>query len=321
MVRAVLAAAVLAFLLLIREILGIAGLGLALAAAVAPALRWLDRHAIPRWVGAVSVLLLVLALLGFTLAALIPPVVSELRQLETNLPHLLGQLRVLLIALHIPVPDALTADIAAPFGTALAGLAHPILTGFGVIGRSVGTVAVILVIASYFALTREGLTVIFSPFLPDRALPFFGRLERRIEERLGRWLRGQLTISLLTAAVSFVVFSLLHVPYALLLALLGGVTMFIPVASFFLSGIPTVLVAGTVGTGAAVATGVFLVLMHQAIANALVPRLMGSAVQLDPIVVLVVMLSGAGLGGVVGLLLAVPVAAAVSVAIEQVRDR
>lgn len=308
-------------LIYLRDIVAEVLFALVLTAGLTPGLRALDRQGIPRAVGAVVVLLLLVVFVVAVVAAVVPPLVHQLQKLDTDLPHILERVRTIANAFSIPLPEAFGSSVnlsLQQLTVSLENVVRSLATGATAFGHALVTVAVVLVLTLYLSLSRDGIRGLYRPFVPEGALPFVARVEHTIERRLGRWVRGQLLVSLLAAIATYVALLLLHVPYAILLAVIGGVTMVIPVASALLSGIPTVLAAATVGTGTAIATSIFLLLLHQIIANAVVPRVIGDAVRFNPMVVLAVMLAGAALSGVVGLLLAVPLAAAVAAAAAEI---
>ena len=107
----------------------------------------------------------------------------------------------------------------------------------------------------------------------------------------------------------FVALSLLHVPAALLLALLAGVCDFVPVLGFVVSSVPAILLALTVSTGTAIATAAVYLGYHLAENYAIGPLVYGGQLRLSNLAVLLAFAVGAELGGVVGALLALPVAA------------
>lgn len=323
LVRVLFGALLLVFLVAIRDVLGILALALALTAAVTPALRWLDREGIPRPVGVVVVLLLLISIVSGIVAVTVPPLTAQLRQLDTDLPTLLRRFRTVLGALGVALP--------AGFGSGLEGSVESLsawvhsfgrdvaaaLAGFG---RSLVSILAVLVITVYFSLAKDGIRGLYRPFLAAETLPFAARLENRIERRLGRWLRGQLLVSLGVVLVGYVGFLVLGLRYPLVLALVGGLSAFVPAISVVLAGIPAVLAAGSVSPGIALATAGFVVLLHQTATAIVLPRVVGSSVHLNPGVVLALLLAGAALSGVVGLLLAIPVAAAAAATIQTIRE-
>lgn len=134
-----------------------------------------------------------------------------------------------------------------------------------------------------------------------------------IEKTLGSYVRGQAILIATVGGFSFVVLLLLGVPYPLPLAVIAALMEVIPFVGPILGAIPAVLVALTVSpvTGLLVA-GLYTV-FQQFESNILVPKVMEKSVGLNPLLVIIALVSGGALNGVVGALLAIPVAGALQV--------
>ena len=126
---------------------------------------------------------------------------------------------------------------------------------------------------------------------------------------VGGYVRGQALTSLLTGTFTFGVLVLLRVPNALALAVFVAFADLIPLAGSFLAR----------GPGVALAVFVALFLYQQLESHVLIPRVYGQVLRLSPLAVLLALLAGAQLLGIVGALLALPVAAGLRVLVEQLR--
>ena len=143
------------------------------------------------------------------------------------------------------------------------------------------------------------------------------RLFDRVKQRLGLWLRGQLLLGAVVAVLSYVGLLLLHVKFALVLALLAGVTELIPVIGPFIGAVPAVLVAASDHALLGLWVALLYVGIQQLENHLLVPRIMAEATGLNPIAVIVAILAAAKLAGIVGVLLAVPAAIIVKVLVDE----
>jgi predicted PurR-regulated permease PerM len=314
----------LLLLLLLRDILGLVLLAVVLTASITPLLRWFDGEGIPRGLGVAAVLLLLTAVFAVLLVVLLPPLLHQIGLLDVGLPQILDQVRVGLRAVGITVPIDFGSSVSGSVEALRRGaqsLGSVLVSGIVTVTNILVAIVIVVTLTVYFSMSKDGLKGLFTAFAPASLRPFLETLEHRVVDHLGHWFRGQLLLSLIAGVVSYIGLLLLHVPYALLLALIGAFTVFIPVASVILTGVPTVLAAATVSSGTAVAAAVFLLALHLTIAYAVVPRLIGNVVSLNPAVVFAVLLAGAALGGVVGLLLAVPLAATGAVAINLLRQK
>ncbi len=122
-------------------------------------------------------------------------------------------------------------------------------------------------------------------------------------------MRGNVATSIIATIFTYVVLLLLKVPAALLLALLAGLLNFIPVVGMILSILPAVVLALTVSVTTALAVaGIYLA--YNAVENYYIqPRVYGHAMRLSSLAVLAAFAAGAELAGVVGALIALPLAA------------
>ena len=132
------------------------------------------------------------------------------------------------------------------------------------------------------------------------------------------YVRGNLLISLLAGVGAFVVMTILRVPFALPLALAVGVLDLVPLIGAILGAGLCVLVALTVGWVPALVLLVYFVIYQQVENHAIVPVVYAKLVALSPLTVLIVSLAGAILGGMIGVLLAIPLASAGSILIGEI---
>ena len=139
---------------------------------------------------------------------------------------------------------------------------------------------------------------------------------------MGLWVRGQLTLMASIFFMTTVAYFLLGLPNALLLGVIAGIAELIPIVGPALGAIPALLVAavtGDVGLVAVVA-GVYVVIQVLE-GNVLVPLVMRNAIGVPPFLVIVSLLVGGAVAGLIGALLAVPVAAALVVVLERAQAR
>jgi predicted PurR-regulated permease PerM len=137
----------------------------------------------------------------------------------------------------------------------------------------------------------------------------------RMQEKIGRWLRGQLLLSLIIFLMTYAGLTILGVRYALVLALFAGVTELIPYIGPFIGLVPALFIALTQSPIVALGVLVLYIIIQQLENYVIVPKVMQRAVGLNPIVIIVAMLVGAKMAGILGIILAVPVATALSVAV------
>jgi len=142
------------------------------------------------------------------------------------------------------------------------------------------------------------------------------RIWDEVEQKVGDWLRGQLTLCLVIGVTATIGYGLLGISFWPLLGLWAGVTEIIPILGPWLGGVPAVVIALTQSWEKAVLVIGFVILLQMSENAVLVPRVMRGAVGLTPLTVFVAILAGTEFAGVAGALLAIPVAAVVQVLIS-----
>ena len=128
-----------------------------------------------------------------------------------------------------------------------------------------------------------------------------------IEERLGAWVRGQLLLALIIGLASYLGLFILGISYVLPLALIAGILEMVPIIGPIISAIPAIIVALTVSPGLALAVAALYIIIQQLENNLIVPTVMHKVLGMPPLAILLALMVGGRLGGVVGIILAVPV--------------
>ena len=180
-----------------------------------------------------------------------------------------------------------------------------------------GLVAVVL--AFYLLADRERMLGYLYALLPRRYHVRTARVLLDMETAVGGYVRGQALTSALIAAYVFAVLSLAGTPNALALAVVAALADLVPFVGGVLVLLPTVLATLALGPGPAAAVGVAILLYLWFESQVLVPHVYGHTLRLSPVAVAVALLVGGTLLGIVGALLALPLAAGVRVLIEDLR--
>jgi predicted PurR-regulated permease PerM len=312
----------------ITEILVLLLISAIFAAGLAPVVGVLEGRRLPgglrfsRGAAIFVVYLVILIAVLLILSIIIVPAVNESGRFIQQLPQLLKKIRFWLSDLQ----DHWTwlPDIAGSLSN-LPSLATQ-LSRFGPEAASVafrflgGLTAVITVLVFTFYMLLQGAEI-------KRAfLTLFPLTERariivvldRIGAKFGGWLRAQLLLSVSVAVPVAIALSLLRVPYALLLAIVAGIGELIPMVGPALGATVAILVALSQQLWQLVGVIIFYVIIMNVEPHILVPRIMSRAVGTSPILTLVALLTGIKLIGILGGLLAVPIAAALQVIVSEV---
>lgn len=174
----------------------------------------------------------------------------------------------------------------------------------------------VLVLTPYFAYAFPEMKRWLLRLLHRNDRPEALTLLNQSTSKISDYIVGNLTVSLIAGVVAAVALSLIGVESAIVLALWIALTDLIPIAGAFIGAIPAVAIAGLDGLGPAVAVAVVL-LVYQLIENYLIsPRVMRNAIDLSPPAVIVALMVGSTLAGVLGALMALPLAAMIKLVFE-----
>ncbi|MBI2483261.1 AI-2E family transporter [Candidatus Uhrbacteria bacterium] len=307
-----------AVLVFLREIFALLIVAVVLAIIVSPVADLCERYRIPRALGIFSVYLIAFGVFGVLFALLAQPLLAEARGLVTALPDAWNRIVTATASLRaFSLEHGLTDQIRG----AMASMESRIAAGvFGVLSDIFGGVlslVLVLVLAFYLAAYATTIRRSLIAMASERWQPFLIGVVPRIERKMGAWLRGLLALGAIIGFSAFLGLSILRVEYALLLGLLAGVLEVIPFAGPIVATVVAVLIAFLQSPAKALLVLIFFVVLQQIENHLLVPKIMQRAVGVHPVVSMLALLAGAKIGGVPGILLAVPIVASIMVFIEE----
>ncbi len=308
----------LAFLYLIRDIIALFFVSLVLASVINPLASWFEAKGLRRWVGALFLYAVILSLIVFVAVSLIPAVASETRDLVGNADAIWGRFLDTLGPLRGLVASQGLGDSLSQLlsGNSLGGLTAAagglVATIRGLFAGLVSMLAV-FVVTFYLVVSDDALKRLFRNVAPEAYQPYLVDLFSRMEKAIGYWVRGQLILSLVVAVTVYVMLSILGVKYALILAVTAGLFESIPFIGPVIAAVPAVLIAMTNSLMLGLLTAAAYLVMQQTENHILVPKIMQKTTGLHPIVSIFSLLIGAKVAGLIGALLAIPVATAVGI--------
>lgn len=318
MVALVLVIASLWLLIRLWPVLLVLVVALLVAGTLSPVVRWLEGKRVGRGAGIAIVFtsFLVLAILGVALT--LPALVSQATALLEHEP-----------ALRARLADHLAGSrLSAPLASWLRGLEYGEMAGtmgasaFAFSVRVFGAAAYgfsALFLALYIMVDRDRLRGGLFAVVPRSHHVRLSRVMMNLETIVGAYLRGQMVTSLLMAIFTFLLLTACGVENALALAVFAGAADVLPYVGALLSIVPSVLSALSRGPVIAIVVLVLMLAYEQFESRVLVPRIYGRALRLPSSVVMFALLAGGTLMGVLGALLALPVAAAVMMLVEELR--
>ena len=273
-----------------------------LMAGLSPVVKYLSTWKLPKTLSIGIAYLLIITVIAGLFSLMITPLIEQTTNLIQTLPQTIGNV----------LPPFIDPKILQ---NELSNVASNALSFSLILFNNLLAIISLLVITFYLLLEREKLDARIAQL-------FVGREDqvkltvRKIEDKLGSWVRGQLALSLIIGTLAYLALFILQVPYALPLAILAGLFEVVPVIGPIISAIPAILVAFTVSplTAGFVAIAYFII---QQLENSLiVPQVMKKAVGLNPLIVILTVSIGGKLLGISGALLAVPITVVIQILIE-----
>jgi predicted PurR-regulated permease PerM len=307
-------------LLSVRNLLVLILVAMFLAVSLDPAVRWLTARGLPRGLAVGLILLVLVAILAAFLVSVIPHLVSQFTTLVHTLPSYLAQLaersrryQDLNARYHLSQRlEGVVGQLPGRLASGALGLTSRILGGLI-------AVLTVLVFTIYFLLDlprlRRGVVRLFTV---DRRARYAAMVDK-----VGTYMIGRLASACWAGVVAGIALAVLRVPYALPLAILIGLLNVIPLLGHPVGSVIAVLVALlTVPLWPTTIVLIAVLLAYQQIENYLIgPRILGHSVEISSAAVLLATLLGAAVLGVVGALMAIPIAAAVKVLLVQQIDQ
>ncbi|MEK7158600.1 MAG: AI-2E family transporter, partial [Patescibacteria group bacterium] len=267
---------------------------------------------------------LVIGILTLVSILIIPPITDQVSDIAQNFPTYYE--RILSgVAFIQQYSDA--DNVAQNIQSSLDALSKSLLsfTGgvYGALSGFFGAVfyfLAVMVLTFYLTVEEKGLKSFIQSVIPAKYQPYLAKKANQIQEKMGMWLRGQLILVLIIGALSFIGLTILQVKYALVLAMIAGISELIPYVGPIIGAIPAVFLASSQSLFKAGLVIILYVVIQQLENQIIVPKVMQRSVGLSPLVIIIVMLIGARLAGVVGLLLAVPTATIATIFLKDFFD-
>jgi predicted PurR-regulated permease PerM len=302
---------------LIRSILVLVFIALFLAVSLEPAVQWLTRRGVRRSWAVTIVMSALVVLFGLFIWSIVPPLVDQGGRLVADLPGYYQRLsRDSAVIREVTDRYHLTERLSALPGKLAGG-------AVGFIQRFLSLVAsslTVLVLTIYFMADLPRLQRGVIRLFPPRRRPRIAEIVDITVEKVGGYMIGNIIISLFAGASTFVCLEIVRVPFALPLAVTVALTDLIPMIGASLGAAICVIVAvATEGVWPAGVVVLLFFIAYQQVENYLIaPRVFRNTVDLSSAGVLLVALTGGVVLGLVGAVIAIPVAAAIKVVISPI---
>jgi predicted PurR-regulated permease PerM len=309
----------LIFLLFVAIVIGIA---------IRPLVEWLQRRGVARNTGIIIIYILIAAVvLGF-LALTFPVIADQATQLSQNLPQYYSEIRGALVSsgnrllqnIGLRLPPELTlflSSMPVAEGELLNQVTQTVFFT-NLVVRGILSILAVFLLAYYW--TQESSVIIrtLMRLVPLNRRHDIQELFYLAETKIGGYVRGQAILCLIVGAAAFILYTLIGLPYTLVLALIAGFMEMVPIVGPALGAVPALLAALSTDPDKVIwvliATG--LIQMMENVL--LVPRVMKNSMGVNPIIILLSLVAFSSVFGFAGALLALPLAAIIQLVLDRI---
>lgn len=299
----------------LRDLVLILLTAIVIASAMEPAVHGLMRRKVPRLAAVVFMYLFVAAIFFGIIFFFVPPVLEDAAAFFATLPQTISEIDVTQVTNFLPenIASSLSiSELLREISGSLGGASGSAFTTLSAFFGGIASFVLIVVFSFYFSVQETGVDDFLRVVTPAREQNYVLHLWKRSQDKIGKWMQGQLVLGVIVGVLVYLGLMILGVPYALLLAVLAGVFELIPVFGPVLSAIPAIAVAVTHGgvPEGFLVLGLYLV-VQQFEAHLIYPVVVKKVVGVPPLLVILSLIVGYQIAGFLGVLLSVPIAGAI----------
>lgn len=288
-----------------------------------PITNWLKQYNFPN---VLSILLIYLTFIGGTVYVVYrvyPVALIQLQDLNEHLPQFIKMYEDTIYQMYVStsfLPEAVHDQMDQfifNIETTLENIVGRLIGGFTKIFDFIVLITVIPVLVFYFLKDYNSIKKYVKGFLPTKYRQMMSQLVKAIDQSLGGYIRGQLLVSAFISLLTLIVFHILGVKYALLLAIIMGLTNIIPYFGPIIGAIPAVAITITVSTKLAIFVIITVFVIQIVESNFISPYIVGKTMNIHPVAIIFALLLGGQLYGIIGMIIAVPALTIIKEIIEQ----
>ncbi|MFA4827191.1 MAG: AI-2E family transporter [Candidatus Shapirobacteria bacterium] len=267
--------------------------------ALSPTVSKLEKHKLPRPLAIIIIYLLILGIIYFAFAGIIPILIDQTTGLINTLPTTLKNASIL----GFPLSNVNWSSQLGFLQNLPSNLARLTIS----IASNLLSTFVVFVITYYLLLERKNLSDYGQRLLGNSAKVKIQAILDQLELRLGSWVNAEIFLMTLVGLMSYIGYLLIGIQFAVPLAIVAGLLEIVPNIGPVISTGMAVLIGFTISPITGLLAVLVGIIVHQSENNIIVPNVMKSTVGLHPLITIVLIASGAKLAGIAGAVLAVPV--------------
>lgn len=311
-----------------------------LAAAFNPAVDRLQQYKIPRGLGIFIVYLIVLGIITLIFTSLVPIIAEQVSSLAYSVRDMIQNIvsgqggdswfirKIQPVANQIwqnvdqaQILNSLTTSLRE-VGSKLTSFAGNAIGAIFTVFNGIFNLLLVLIITFFMVVNKQHTSNFFHSLFPHKYSGYISQKTKEVSIKIGEWIRGQVLLALAMGLLTFIVFSIIGINYALTLAMVSALAEFIP----YLGPLITFLSATLIALNQDPVLVLWLIpayaVMQFLEGNIMVPLIVGRSVGLNPVVVIFALMAGATIGynlgdgiglALVGMIIAVPMANIISI--------
>lgn len=298
-----------------------------IASAIEPAVAFLARRRLPRFLAVLLVYVGVIGSVFLLLYLFFPPIIADAADFFSIIPQYLNASGLTTGAADITSTTSILGNqeqlqdlvrtlfnLQYAFSVSPSSVTQLVVTFFG----GILSLMLVVVLSFYFALQDTGIDDFLRLVVPVHHEEYAIDLWKRAQKKIGLWMQGQILLSVIVGVLVYLGLLIIGIPYALLLSVFTAFAEIIPIFGALIAGFMATTIAYSQGgvALAAIVVGLYVV-VNQFEANLIYPLIVKKVVGIPPLLVIIALIAGYTLVGFLGAVLAVPVAA---VALEFLTD-
>lgn len=302
------------------------GIALFLSLGLDPLVSWLEKK-MSRPIAILLVVFAVLAGLAGVLLMVIPILVEQATNFIQGFPQMVQDIMRSDFVHSLQAQLGDSVDVNAILKQAQGFISDPnnlLAIGGGIaqvgagVANGVTGVIIVVILTLYFMASLRSMKTATYRFVPAYQRPGFARISEEITGAVGRYVVGQASLALINGVLSLIFLSIIGVDNPFLLAFFAFLGSLIPLVGTLSAGIINVLICLTMSPLTALVAGIYYLIYMQVEAYILSPRIMSKAVAVPGAIVVIAAVAGGTIGGILGALVAIPVAASAIIIIQKV---
>jgi len=301
-----------------KDILSILFIAIIIVATLSPIVDYLTKYLKYQVISVIIIYLLGLIALGGLVAALIPALSQQTQEIVNNFPQYTDQIPWLKNFGQVIKNQFLSDANVSSLTEYITQSSLQIFQFTGSVIGVIGSLLVIIVISFYGLISKDNIRAELKKYIEKHFDNRYWQVIDKIYSKLGTWFRSQILLAIIVGLITGLGLYLLSVPYALLLGVLAGLLEIIPVLGPVIASIPAIIIGLSVSPLIGLAVIVLYILIHQIESYVLVPKVMERALGLSPVLILTALLIGGKLGGIVGAIIAVPLASVITILVLEI---